>query len=78
MTVRQWSTPQRFSLVQDLLQSLAPELKHPTEPSIDTLAKARGLLSTSQPAPTDAQVAQSIEESRIERCGDTAQMLQRL
>ena len=61
--VRTWPTAQRFTLVQDVLLTLAPQ----EQPSQPTLAQARGLLATDQPAPTDDQVAGWLAERRAAR-----------
>lgn len=66
-TVRTWPARQRYLLVQELLRTLEPqaEARH-TE---DTLSLARGLLATDQAAPTDEEVAQWLEEHRVEKYG---------
>lgn len=67
--VQQWSPSQRFSLVQELFQSLASEIKPSVRQQKNTLSKALGLLATTSPAPTDAQVKEWLDERRFERYG---------
>jgi hypothetical protein len=66
-TVRTWPARQRYLLVQDLLKTLEPAVES-TEKE-DTLSLARGLLATDKPAPTDEEVAQWLEEHRLEKYG---------
>lgn len=66
-TVQTWPARQRYLLVQDLLKTLEPEVE-PTKRE-DTLSLARGLLATDKPAPTDEEVAQWLEEHRLEKYG---------
>ena len=66
--VRAWSPAQRFTLVQDVLKTLAPA-EAPERPPQRTLEQARGLLATGRPAPTDAEIAQWLDERRTERYG---------
>ena len=66
--VRTWSAAQRFTLVQDVLQTLAP-VEASERPQQGTLEQARGLLATGRPAPTDAEIAQWLDERRTERYG---------
>lgn len=63
--VRAWSPAQRFSLVQDVLQTLAPAATTP--PTQPTLTRALGLLTTHHAPPTDAQIARMIAERRDEQ-----------
>jgi hypothetical protein len=66
--VRQWPPGRRFTLVQDVLNTLAPEVALPrSRPK--TLEKALGLLATSQPAPTDEQIKRWLDERRMEKYG---------
>lgn len=67
-TVRQWPPDRRFALVQDILNTLALEVK-PPRPRRRTLEKALGLLATSQPAPSDAEIEQWLDEHRMEKYG---------
>jgi len=64
--VRSWSTAQQFTLVQEVLKTLAPIESLPRTPR-PTLDQARGLLATGRPAPTDSEVAQWLDEQRVER-----------
>ena len=67
-TVRQWPPDRRFALVQDVLNTLTPEVK-PSRPRRKTLEKALGLLATSQPAPSDAEIKRWLDEHRMEKYG---------
>ena len=67
-TVRQWPLDRRFALVQDVLSTLAPKVL-PPQPRPKTLEKALGLLATSQPAPSDAEIKQWLDEHRMEKYG---------
>ena len=67
-TVRQWPPDRRFALVQDVLSTLAPDVL-PSRPRPKTLEKALGLLATSQPAPSDAEIKQWLDEHRLEKYG---------
>jgi hypothetical protein len=64
--VRAWPLEQRFTLVQDVLKTLAPVVAHVPPPG-NTLDQARGLLATDRPAPTDVEIAQWLDERRTER-----------
>lgn len=61
--VRSWPAAQRFTLVQDILVTLAPT----ESASRETLTRARGLLATGHTPPTDQQVAEWLGERRSER-----------
>jgi hypothetical protein len=66
--VRGWPATQRFTLIQDLLQTLAPaETSEQTRRK--TLDQALGLLATGRTAPTDAEIAHWLDERRTERYG---------
>ena len=67
-TIRQWPLDRRFALVQDVLSTLAPEVS-PTRPRRKTLEKALGLLAADQPAPSDAEIEQWLNEHRMEKYG---------
>lgn len=67
-TVCQWPPDRRFALVQDVLNTLVPEVLSP-RPRRKTLQKALGLLATSQPAPSDAEIKQWLDEHRMEKYG---------
>lgn len=62
--VQQWPAPQQMALVQDVLKTL--ELARPRQA---TLSRALGLLATDQPAPTDEEVKQWLDEHRMEKYG---------
>lgn len=63
--VRSWPATQRFTLVQDVLHTLAPTEREPRQ----TLEQARGLLATKHAPPSDQQVAEWLDERRTERYG---------
>lgn len=67
-TVRQWPPDRRFALVRDVIDTLETEVS-PSRPRRKTLKKALGLLATSRPAPSDAQVQQWLDEHRTEKYG---------
>jgi hypothetical protein len=64
--VRQWPLSQRLTLVQEVLKTLAPEGGGASPPR-QTLAKALGLLAQNQPAPTDENIQQWLDEHRTEK-----------
>jgi len=66
--VRQWPTIQQMALVQDVLKALTVRLE-PARRTGDTLSRALGLLATDQPAPTDEEVEQWLDEHRMEKYG---------
>jgi len=72
-TVRQivftWPAQQRFALMQDLLDTLAPGAEEDVAPKRRTLEQALGLLDTEQPVPSDAQIAEWLNERRKEKYG---------
>ena len=69
--IHKWPASQRYLLVQDVLKTLGPqdELAEPPRGSHDILSLALGLLATGQPAPTDEEIAQWLEEHRLEKYG---------
>jgi len=67
-TVRSWSAAQRFTLVQDVLKTLAP-VESSARAARQTHDQARGLLANDRPAPSDEEVAQWLDERRAERYG---------
>jgi len=67
-TVRQWPPDRRFALVRDVINTLATEV-FPSRPRRKTLEKALGLLATSRPAPSDAEIQQWLDERRMEKYG---------
>lgn len=67
--VRLWPPEQRFLLVQDLLLSLASEIKKTVKQRNNTLDRALALLATDRPAPSDEEVEQRLDEYRIEKYG---------
>ena len=66
--VRKWPPDKRFALVRDVINSLEPEVGHP-QAKRDTLKEALGLLATDQPAPSDDQVQEWLDERRMEKYG---------
>ena len=66
--IRDWPPASRFSLVQDVLKTLAPEVES-SRSKRNTLEKALGLLATNQTAPSDAEVKQWLDEHRMEKYG---------
>lgn len=65
--VRQWPAEQRFTLIHEVLQTLAPaSAPHQRK---KTLADALGMLKTDGPPPTDEEVQQIIDEARWEKYG---------
>ena len=66
--IRGWSPASRFSLVQDVLKTLAPAVES-SRSKRNTLEKALGLLATNQPAPSDAEIQQCLDEHRMEKYG---------
>ncbi len=66
--VRDWPAGQRFLLVQEVLQTLAPS-EPPRPAARNTLERARGLLATGHSPPSDDEVAQWLDERRIRRYG---------
>ena len=64
--VRDWPPASRLSLVQDVLKTLALEVEN-AQSKRNTLEKALGLLATDQPAPSDTEVQQWLDEHRIEK-----------
>jgi dihydroneopterin aldolase len=67
-TVRQWPQDRRFALVRDVINTLAAEV-FPSRPRRKTLERALGLLATSQPAPSGAEIQQWLGERRMEKYG---------
>lgn len=66
--VSNWPPAIRFSLVQDILDTLAPQAEIPRSKR-NTLEKALGLLATEGPAPSDAEIQQWLDEHRMEKYG---------
>lgn len=64
--VRQWPADQRFTLIHEVLQTLAPTPEAPRQRK-KTLADALGMLKTDGPPPTDEEVQQIIDEARWEK-----------
>lgn len=67
-TVRQWPPDRRFALVRDVINTLAADAS-PFRPERKTLERALGLLATSRPAPSDAEIKQWLDEQRMEKYG---------
>jgi hypothetical protein len=66
--VRQWPILQQMALVQDVLKTLKVRLEPARRPG-NTLGRALGLLATDQPAPTDEEIEQWLDERRMEKYG---------
>jgi hypothetical protein len=66
--VRQWPILEQMALVQDLLKTLTARLEPARRPG-NTLSRALGLLATDQPAPTDEEIEQWLDEHRVEKYG---------
>ena len=64
-----WTPDRRFMLVRDVLKTLEPEFKMTRPKRRKTLNKALGLLSTNQPAPSDEEIEQWLDEYRMEKYG---------
>jgi len=64
--VRQWPPLQQMALVQDVLKALTVRLEPARLPG-DTLSRALGLLEADQPAPSDEEVEQWLDEHRMEK-----------
>lgn len=64
--VRQWPSAKRMTLIQDVLATLATRVEA-SRPARATLKQALGLLATDQPAPTDEEVEQMLDEHRLEK-----------
>jgi hypothetical protein len=68
--VKRWSDADRFSLVKEVLETLAPK-----ESSPSTVHRGRSLeeiletFKTDQPAPDDETVRQWIDEQRMDKYG---------
>ena len=62
--VRMWPAPQRLTFVQEVLSTLNPAGAFRPQHTLD---QARGLLRTAHPAPSDADIAQLLDERRRER-----------
>jgi hypothetical protein len=64
--IRQWPPNRRFALVRDVINTLATDV-FPSRPRRKTLKKALGLLATSRPTPSDAEIQQWLDERRMEK-----------
>ena len=62
-TVQLWPAPQRAALVRDLLSTFVAQ----NQPPVSTLSQALGLLATTQPAPSDEEIAAILAERRREK-----------
>lgn len=63
--IQRWPTTMRITLIHDILDTLAKQ--EPRDTKRGTLERARGLLSTDRPAPTDEEVERMLEEHRMEK-----------
>lgn len=66
--IRTWPSDQRLLLVQDVMKTLE-STGTSTRPKCPTVDDALGLLATDQPAPSDSDVTQWLEERRMEKYG---------
>lgn len=64
--IRAWTPAQRLTLVQDVLATLAPAVAAAPRRQ-PTLTRALGLLATSNPPPSDAEVTSLLDQRRTER-----------
>jgi hypothetical protein len=66
--VRDWPPARRITLMQEVLKTLAP-IEAGAPPHGATLDRALGLLATTQPVPSDEDIARWLDERRMERYG---------
>jgi hypothetical protein len=71
--IHNWPLSERLNLVQDILKTLAPELKNSklsvSHTRRNTLKEALGLLATHQPPPSDEEIQDWLDEHRREKYG---------
>lgn len=67
-TIRQWPVEKRFALIRDVIDTLERDA-FPSQPRRKTLKRALGLLTTSGPAPSAAEIQQWLDEHRMEKYG---------
>ena len=67
-TVHNWPLAQRLTLAQDVLKDVSTEVAA-QRPRRHTLDQALGLLTTTYPAPSDAEIKQWLNERRTEKYG---------
>ena len=68
--VKNWPLEWRVSLVQDILLTVVPSREGASaRPREVTWRRARGLLRTAGPAPSDEDVRRWLEEHRLEKYG---------
>lgn len=71
--ISKWSPALKFTLIQDLLQSLEPAVTTlqatDTKKPVNTLDQALGLLATDTTAPSDDEVEQILVDARMEKYG---------
>ncbi|MBI4671886.1 MAG: hypothetical protein HY741_09505 [Chloroflexi bacterium] len=67
-TVVSWEHERRLALIRELLLSLEAEWRTRPVPR-NTFKRALGLAATSQPAPSDEQVRDWLDEHRMEKYG---------
>ncbi len=63
-----WSPDLRAALIHDLINTLVKETEEPN-PRLEKLSDAIGILNMGQPAPTDEEVEQMIQEHRETKYG---------
>lgn len=66
--VHGWPPSKRFSLVQEVLRTLAAETASTGQRS-PTLNQALGMLATDRPAPSDAEIDAWLDEHRMQKYG---------
>ena len=67
-TIRQWTNAQRYALLQDVLKTLAPEAEKPRVRE-RTLEPALRVVPLARLPPMDEEVAQWLDEHRMEKYG---------
>ena len=68
-TIKSWPVPYRLALLSDIAQALIAEEAATRPRKKHGLERARGLLVSDQPPPTDEEVAQWLEDARMEKYG---------
>jgi hypothetical protein len=68
--VKQWTVAERFALVREVLETLAPKLPPPSPiPRGRPVEEILESFKTDKPAPDDETVRQWIDEQRMEKYG---------
>jgi hypothetical protein len=66
--IENWPPMIRAALIQDISNTLAEQAEGP-RPKRNTLERIAGFLKTDQPAPSDEEVEQWLDERRMEKYG---------